>query len=61
MNKLKSKKAAGLDNIKPESQRSMGKGGDMVAEITRYLKEVIETGIVLEGWKSSKTVMIPLQ
>lgn len=45
---MKTKKAAGLNNIKPEMYKSTGESGDTVAQTTRCLYEVVGTATVQE-------------
>ena len=57
--KLKNRKAAGLDGMKPEWYKILV-GSEIVEEaLERGYGRVLETGEVPESWKGSRTVMIP--
>jgi len=59
LRKMKNKKAAGPDGIRPELYKVLGENKQLRDDIIRCLSEVVETGNIPKGWQESTTVMIP--
>ena len=59
LNKLKNKKAAGPDNIKPEMYKALKNSKEGIVALTRCLKEEMKKREKPEGWKKSRTKLIP--
>ena len=59
LNKLKTGKQAGIDGIKPELYKWLGRSHVVIAVLSKCMNNLILTGTVPEHWKRSKTVLIP--
>ena len=59
MGKLKGKKAAGCDGLKPELYKALAGSEVVIEALERGFGRVLELGEVPEGWKRSRTVMMP--
>ena len=57
--KLKRKKAAGCDGLKPELYKALAGSEVVIESLERGFGRVLELEEVPEGWKRSRTVMIP--
>ena len=57
--KLKRNKAAGCDGLKPELCKVFAGSEVVIEALERGFGRVLELGEVPEGWKRSRTVMIP--
>ena len=57
--KLKNKKAAGPDGIKPELFKIFLENEVLLTALVDILQHTLDTGDLPEGWKESATVMIP--
>ena len=59
INRMKNKKAVGTDKIKSELYKELAKSAALTKVLVEELGAVLETGRVPEGWRESRTVMLP--
>lgn len=59
LKKMKGRRASGPDDIKPEFYKAFLESDTLMQLLVKLLKELITTGSIPEGWKESKTVLIP--
>ena len=59
LNKMKNKRAGGIDKIKAEMYKELGKSTVLKEILILKLKEALEVGQIPDSWKESRTVMIP--
>ena len=57
--KMKNRKQGGLDGIKTEMYKAVGKSKKCLETMNRVMNEMMDTGLVKDEWKRSKTRMIP--
>ena len=57
--KMKTRKQGGPDGIRSEMLRALMDSEVCMEKMALGFNEVLETGIVVDGWKQSKTCMIP--
>ena len=58
INKMKTGKASGPDEVKVELYKCLCEDDDLVLMLKELLNEVLTTGIIPEEWKTSRTVLI---
>ena len=59
MKKIRLKKAAGPDKIKPEFIKVFLESGELLRKLVDMMQHVLKSSNIAPGWKESNTIMIP--
>ena len=57
--KIRLRKAAGSDKIKPELIKVFLESGELLKKLVDMMQHVLKFSNILPGWKESNTIMIP--